>query len=814
MKYLIPGKGQSFRIAILLSDLDSYRAGIQHPQRDHMLLVETSKDTEQLLGELTQVNAEYLVVSDTAFWKRLTKKRKTTGHNGYVYPCVLKGFDHFKVIYAPVPLLHDRSGFDAAIQTAVDHWQGCYREPGSPVNVVKLRTLPEIKEWLRNNVQTPLGADLETFSLKHWDAGLGSVAFATDPHNAVAFLVDLHDDGPTIRQWLRQWFERRNARTLWHNATFDAHILVYQLWMRSLRDYQGLREGLKHVTRNVECSKIVSYLALNSTQEISLKLKELAQEFLGNWAVEDITDIRKIDPDELLEYNGRDACAALWVDEKYRPTMIADNQQTVYETVLKPAITDIIEMQIVGIPFSMKRVKRVHRFLTAFQAKALHTVLDSTSARLTATVLAQQWVEKRNAELKKKRVTVDDFKEEFNVGSDKQLAIMLYDVMGLPVIETTKSGAPATDGDTLEALRNHTDNEEHIRVLNALLDWRDAQKLLTAFFPALLSTPQAEDGWHYLCGSYNIGGTLSCRLSSSNPNMQNQPSTGARFAKVYKYMFCAPPGWVFAGADFNALEDRIDALKTKDPNKLAVYTKGFDGHSWRACFYFADIIHGIDIEDPVSVKTVGKLFPQQRQDSKAPYFALTYQGTYKTLVKNCGFSVSVAKKIYEGHHTMYAVAKQATDAKIALACKQGYLDVAFGVRVRTPLLFKYGLTMNHSQAEARSVGNAWGQSYGLLNTRAGTAFMLKVRAEQREVYPCAQIHDAQYYLIRKDAALVHWTNVHLTQEMRWQEIEEIKHPEVGLSGELDVFRFSWAKGHTLKNDASLDDVEEVLRLAA
>lgn len=814
MKYLVPAKGQSFRIAILMADLDSYRSGIQHPQADHMLLVETQKDFEGLLKELVQINTEYLVVSDTAFWKKLTKKRKTTGLNGYVLPCMLDGFDHFKVIYAPSPLLHDRSGFDAAIQTAVDHWQGNYREPGQPVTVTKLRTLPEIKAWLVANVQTPLGADIETFSLKHWDAGIGSIAFATDPYNAVAFLVDLHDAGPTIRQWLRQWFERRNARTLWHNATFDAYILVYQLWMLSLRDYKGLRNGLGHITRNIECSKIISYLALNSTQEISLTLKDLAQEFLGNWAVEDITDIRKIDPDELLDYNGRDACAALWVEAKHRPTMVADNQEQVYETLLKPAITDIIEMQLVGLPFSMKRAKRVHRFLTAFQNKALATVLDSTAARLTATVLAQRWVEKRNAELKKKRVTVDDWKESFNVGSDKQLAVMLYEVMGLPIIETTKSRAPATDGDTLEALTKHTENEEHIRVLKALLDWRDAEKLLTAFFPALLSAPQAEDGWHYLHGNFNIGGTLSCRLSSSGPNLQNQPATGARFAKVYKYIFCAPKGWVFVGADFNALEDRIDALKTKDPNKLKVYTDGYDGHCFRACYYFSDRIHGINIDDPVSVKTVAKLFPDERQDSKGPYFALTYQGTYKTLVKKFGFSIDVAKKIFEGHHTMYAVAKQATDEKIQLACKQGYLDVAFGVRVRTPLLFKYGLSMALSQAEARSVGNAWGQSYGLLNTRAGTAFLRKVRAENREVYPCAQIHDAQYFIARKEPELVHWINVHLTHEMKWQEIEEIKHPEVGLGGELDVFRFSWAKGHTLKNDASLDDVRRVLKLAA
>lgn len=588
MKYLIPAAGKSFRISILLPDLDGFRSKIANPMADHMLLVQTQVDVEGLLQELSSINTEYLVTSDAAFWKKLTKKRKVTGLMGYVLPCTVKNYEHMQVVYAPPLLLHDRSGFDAAIQTAVDHWQGNYQEPGSEVVVTKLRTLPEIKQWLLANVQTPLAADLETFSLKHWSSGIGSIAFATSSYEAVAFLIDLSTEKETIRTWLRQWFEARNAWTLWHNATFDAYILTYQLWMKSLRDFPGLRVGLQHATRGIECSKIISYLALNSAQEISLKLKDLAQEFLGDWAVDDITDITKIDVEELLEYNGRDACAAFWTYEQHKPTMVADQQEEVYETLLKPAMTDVIEMQIVGIPFSMKRVKRVHRFLTAFQEKALRTVLDSSAAAATGLLLAERWAIKRNSELKKKRVTAADWKESFNVGSDKQLAVMLYEVMGLPVIETTKSGAPATDGDTLEALVNHTTDPEQIAVMKAMLDWRDAQKLLTAFFPALLSSPQAEDGWHYLCGSYNIGGTLSGRLSSSGPNMQNQPSSGARFAKVYKYMFVAPPGWVFVGADFNALEARIDALTTKDLAKLQVYLDGFDSHSFNAFVYWPD----------------------------------------------------------------------------------------------------------------------------------------------------------------------------------------------------------------------------------
>ena len=53
------------------------------------------------------------------------------------------------------------------------------------------------------------------------------------------------------------------------------------------------------------------------------------------------------------------------------------------------------------------------------------------------------------------------------------------------------------------------------------IDYKDVAKLLSSFIPAMLAAPQAPDGWHYLFGNYNLGGTVSGRLSSSNPNMQN-----------------------------------------------------------------------------------------------------------------------------------------------------------------------------------------------------------------------------------------------------------------------------------------------------
>lgn len=211
-----------------------------------------------------------------------------------------------------------------------------------------------------------------------------------------------------------------------------------------------------------------------------------------------------------------------------------------------------------------------------------------------------------------------------------------------------------------------------------------------------------------------------------------------------------------------------------------------------------------------NINSIKKVYPKFRDRSKPCTFALQYGGMEKTLVKNVGFTLSEARTIVANYHRSYQVSKQYAEAKCAQAARDGYLDVAFGLRVRTPLLHKYGLSLSLSQAEGRSVCNAASQSFGLLNTRSGTAFLKRVREEGMPVYPCAQIHDAQYFLAPRKAEIIHWVNTHLIQEMKWQELDEIRHPEVGLGGELDVFRFSWAKGHTIPNNASLLEVEKVL----
>lgn len=299
--------------------------------------------------------------------------------------------------------------------------------------------------------------------------------------------------------------------------------------------------------------------------------------------------------------------------------------------------------------------------------------------------------------------------------------------------------------------------------------------------------------------------------------MQNIPA-GSVYGKVIKKCFAAPSGWIFCGADFNSLEDYISALTTKDPNKLKVYIEGYDGHCLRAFSYFRDKCP--DIENTVaSINSMKKKYPELRQDSKGPTFALTYQGTWHTLVNNLGFSEEKAKAIEKGYHELYKVSDDYIQDRLKKAAQDGYVEVAFGLRVRTPLLKQTVFGSKHSPyeaaAEGRTAGNAMGQSYGLLNNRAAVEFMQKVwnSPYRLDIKPVALIHDAIYLLVRDDVRVVDFANKELINSMRWQELPEIQHDTVKLGAALDLFWPNWANPITLPNDADQPEITRICREA-
>lgn len=220
--------------------------------------------------------------------------------------------------------------------------------------------------------------------------------------------------------------------------------------------------------------------------------------------------------------------------------------------------------------------------------------------------------------------------------------------------------------------------------------------------------------------------------------------------------------------------------------------------------YFTHHINRIQVE-----------YPKLRNMSKGNTFALQYAGTPVTLSRNGGFSAEEATQIYENYHKAYSASKEFADSKKEAATTLGYVTCAFGLRVRTPLLFQslQGHRLPYeAEAEKRTAGNALSQSYGLLNNRACNAFMRRVWASEYkyDVLPVALIHDAIYLMMRDDPKVVKFVNDTLIEEMEWQELPEIAHDKVKLGAALDLFYPSWANALTLPNRASQEEIERLV----
>lgn len=799
--------------------------------------------TSELVPTFEEMGCEYLVTCDSEYFKILTKASKVDVNLGYVLDCV---FGPWKVAYVPSwkQVFYDpkvSTKIAQAMDAVVAHATDKYQLPGD--NIIHFAEYPETDEqistWLEKllAMDAPLTIDIEAFSLKPHTAGIGTITFCWSEHEGIAFPVDyIPIQGATEapfgiqvhneprRALLRSFFERYLQRAIYHSIGYDVCVMIYQLYMSSIIDTEGLLKGMGIMLRNWHDTKLITYLATNSCADNKLGLKDQAQAFAGNYAQEEIKDITRIPLPTLLKYNLIDGLSTWYTFKKHYQTMIDDQQEDLYNGLFRDATTDIVQMQLTGLPLDIERVKEVKEILTVEEQKCLAVINASQVVQRYTHRMNENWVIKKNSTLKKKRVTLADAKEVFNPNSGPQLQDLLFNMLGLPVLAHTKSKQPSTDRETIQALVHHTGNEDVKAFLEALLIYGAVSKILTTFIPAMEAAVLGPDGWHYLCGNFNLGGTLSGRLSSSDPNLQNLPSSNSKMpinkliSKLIKSCFKAPPGWLMCGLDFASLEDRISALTTKDPNKLKVYTDGYDGHSMRAFAYFGESMPDI-IDTVESINEIQKKYPHQRQESKAPTFALTYQGTYITLMKNCGFTKELALSIEARYHELYQVSDKWVADKLAAAGKVGYVTVAFGLRVRTPLLHQTvaGLrsTPYEAAAEGRTAGNALGQSWCLLNSRASAEFMGKVRASEFRlmIRPCAHIHDAQYMLVKDDIYAVMFTNEHLVNAVKWQDDPEIFHHEVKLGGELSIFWPNWANDITIPNEATEEEIRSIVKKA-
>jgi len=229
---------------------------------------------------------------------------------------------------------------------------------------------------------------------------------------------------------------------------------------------------------------------------------------------------------------------------------------------------------------------------------------------------------------KLKELTEKIYKEAgkaFNINSPKQVADILFNTLKIipPVggrLKKTSTGAVSTNIETLETLKN-----EH-EIIGLILEYRELFKLQTTYarpFQELIG----KDGRIHT--TYLQTGTVTGRLSSENPNMQNIPA-GTEWSNEFKRCFEAKKGYEFISFDYSQIELRVLASLSGDPKMIDVFKKDLDIHKMTAAQ-----VNNVPLE---------KVTPEMRSFAKTLNFGVVYGMGFISFAKTSGLSAAEAKK--------------------------------------------------------------------------------------------------------------------------------------------------------------------------
>jgi DNA polymerase-1 len=260
--------------------------------------------------------------------------------------------------------------------------------------------------------------------------------------------------------------------------------------------------------------------------------------------------------------------------------------------------------------------------------------------------------------------------ESFNVGSPKQLGVILFEKMKLPSGKKTKTGY-STGEDVLEKI-------EH-PIAKKILQWRELSKLKSTYVDALPDIMMPDGRVHT---SFNQALTTTGRLSSTQPNLQNIPIRTERGQRV-RQAFIADQGKKLLSMDYSQIELRILAHISDDPGLQRAFREDLDIHAATAAEIF-----NVDLKSVTS---------DQRRSAKAVNFGIAYgQGAFG-LAENLGISNKEAKEIIERYFAKFAGVREYINNTVKLAHENGYVETLFGRRryieelnSKNPMLKKFG----------------------------------------------------------------------------------------------------------------------------
>ncbi len=310
----------------------------------------------------------------------------------------------------------------------------------------------------------------------------------------------------------------------------------------------------------------------------------------------------------------------------------------------------------------------------------------------------------------------------FNVNSNPQLAEALFGTLKLPTqgVQRTATGAYSVAADVLESLRG-----KH-PVIERILEQRELAKLKSTYVDALPALIHPRTG--RLHTSYHQTGTVTGRISSSEPNLQNIPIRSPLGRQVRR-AFVARPGWLLLAADYSQVELRVLAHICGDEGLLAAFQRGEDIHATTASAVF-----GVELS---------QVTPDQRRLAKAINFGLIYGMGVFSLARSTGLTQAEAENFVAQYFGRFPRVREYLDSTIAQAKNKGYVETLLGRRRYFPVLQSTtpGQEQNRRRAEREAINAPIQGSAADIIKRASLALHRAIEARRLAARMIIQVHD-------------------------------------------------------------------------
>ena len=337
--------------------------------------------------------------------------------------------------------------------------------------------------------------------------------------------------------------------------------------------YAGLK--LKRVAAD---TMLMAHL-LDSAQGVGMD--DLALRYLNyrDITYEDVTgkgakklNFSQVSVEAATQYSGEDAEVTLRLYRRMKPLLEAVPElKKSFDVIEMPLLHVLFEMELNGVLVDRAVLAAQNRVLTEEMLKMQQDVYAAAGT-------------------------------EFNISSPKQLGTLLFETLGIPYPKKHKEGTSwSTAEDVLQEIAPDYD------IANLVLRYRELSKLISTYTEKLQTLISPRSGRIYT--SFNQAGTVTGRLSSSDPNLQNIPAR-TREGKLIRKAFIAPEGYTLVSADYSQIELRLIAHIAKDEGLISAFRAGYDIHRATA----AEVL-GKKIEDVTA---------EERSRAKATNFGLMY----------------------------------------------------------------------------------------------------------------------------------------------------------------------------------------------